>query len=429
MESIPLTTQPGAQSKNAAASQSEAESKSKQESLAKLCNACYQPIHPKAKICYHCGKSQANDRWHRLSSFLKWAGGITAVFSLVMTMVQVNDLMGSWRYKQISMDRLLYAANIQRDNGDYLTAWNSYSKILELDPTNGNVFQEQLILVKQWLHTPYVYYRDSQPRDKDKTLSQYLDSMITILYQGLAGQSNPHEAADIYAYLSWVNIMKTQYDQIQDLDREHYAQTAQKLIAKAMQLDDQNLLANAMNAYISYYTESSSFKDAWKRDFPSIDKIIHTSTQDVLVTSIRKLVLTDWTPNDFLFQYANEMREKNLDTAHEFRNFFIERRIVSVFMEASTTYEEQKQFLTALDRESALKTIHYIFSGYENKRIVKYHLDVIAIAFINEFTGDKTAALKQLRELLDTENFDEKSYQDSKILKVIHAAIARLSTN
>lgn len=396
----------------------------KQKPQTKPCIACCEQIHANAKVCHHCGKSQANDRWHHVSSILKWAGGITAVFSLVMTLVQVNNLMGDWRYKQTAMNRILYAANIQRDDGDLLTAWNSYKKILDIDPSNQQVFQEQLILVKQWLQTAPVYYKSAGNRTSDVTLSQYLDGMITILYQGLVGLDNSKQAAEIYAYVAWVNIIKSQYHQPWS-DAEKLRQTAFKTINKAMLLDDGNLLVNAINTYIPYTTIGR--EEVWKSYLPSIEKVIYTKNPDSLVNKIKQLILTDLAPAYYLFKYANYLREKNLDTDFKFRKQFIHSELDEIFVKQSDSLDEIKNILTALPANDALQTINFIFDGYKEGERVQLHVAEVSTALINEFSGDKQSALNQFKSIVQTADLDPNNFYEGAVLKLVTNSIERLS--
>lgn len=62
----------------------------------KSCMACFQSIDKRATVCQHCGSSQVPDKWKHFGSVLKWAGGFTAIISLVVTLGQINNYLNDW---------------------------------------------------------------------------------------------------------------------------------------------------------------------------------------------------------------------------------------------------------------------------------------------------------------------------------------------
>ncbi|VAX28092.1 hypothetical protein MNBD_NITROSPIRAE01-2316 [hydrothermal vent metagenome] len=88
----------------------------------RLCISCKNAIHPEATLCPFCKTAQGASRWQSIGNLLKWIGGISAVFSLIITMIQVSGLYQNMQDKEKTVAEFIKIGNLQRDRGNYSAA-------------------------------------------------------------------------------------------------------------------------------------------------------------------------------------------------------------------------------------------------------------------------------------------------------------------
>ena len=101
------------------------------------CIACFEPIHPQAKVCPHCHSSQKPERWYMLGVVLKWLGGAAAVISLIIGVLQLNELLQSTRERAAAIDNLIRAAELQMKGDDLESTLLMTQQALDLDPASS----------------------------------------------------------------------------------------------------------------------------------------------------------------------------------------------------------------------------------------------------------------------------------------------------
>lgn len=197
-----------------------------------LCIACLEPIHSGARICPHCGSRQSGSKWKLLGDILKWIGGITAIISLIVATVQINELFMGWREKRVAVEELIRAAQLQQETSDYLGAWKFIDQALSLEPTSRAARQEQINLALVWVKN--ISINDTE------TFIDAIDQLIPVLYRG-ATSEDPRKAATISAHLGWADFLRFRKGNA-ELDVERH-------FKRSLRLDPENLYGNAMYGF------------------------------------------------------------------------------------------------------------------------------------------------------------------------------------
>jgi len=221
----------------------------------KTCIACKSLIDLQATVCPHCQTRQSPSLWLKVGTSLKWAGGITAIFSLAIAMVQIGSMYQGYRLRQEATSELVLAGNLQRDFGDYAAAWASYSKALEQDPGHRAARQEQTQLAMIWL-------RNIRTVGDEETFTQIVDKISPALYRGATDASKPL-TADIAAHLAWAAYLRSREVRSTPEQVEAYFDWALKL-------DPQNPYANVMRGFWIHFD---------RKDTPSTQNYFSTALE------------------------------------------------------------------------------------------------------------------------------------------------------
>ncbi len=193
----------------------------------KFCVDCKSPIHPDAKLCPHCQSRQSPHVWANLAKFLKWVAGITAVFTLLITLIRVNEMYQNFKRHHKAINRLVSAGNLQRESGNYSGAWDSYEEALKLDLGHLNAQEEQIDLAMEWL-------RHIRKADDKTKLAQLI---TPVLYRGAALARGTRQA-DIFAHLGFASYLRY-------LENNAFSQQVEWYYDRALMVEPHNTYANA----------------------------------------------------------------------------------------------------------------------------------------------------------------------------------------
>ena len=169
------------------------------EAINSHCVACLEPLRVGARRCPHCQASQVPQRWQIIGDVLKWMGGITALLSLFLLVLQVNNVVSTWTDRQESVAALVRASDLQASTGDYAAAWGLLDQALALEPGSTRVQANRVNLAMLWVR--------NFAKSDDRTYSDMLDPLLPSLYLG-AVRSSSSERADALAHIGWLNAMK-----------------------------------------------------------------------------------------------------------------------------------------------------------------------------------------------------------------------------
>ena len=194
------------------------------------CRACRQPIHPQATTCHLCQSSQLPpSSWQRISSTLKWIGGIVTTLSLLLAMISLSKFYQDWSERRDTVNEIAASAQWLLRLGHYDQAWALYQQATELNPNAPQVRNGQLGLALR-------YVRDF--RTASDQADQVLRQLTQRLYRGLP-QAKPAEVATLLAHVGWTQVLR------QNLQLPVLV-PVEPLFLEALQADPDNPYANSM---------------------------------------------------------------------------------------------------------------------------------------------------------------------------------------
>jgi hypothetical protein len=159
---------------------------------------------------------------------MKWFGAITALFSLIFGMVQLNTLIRDKINRDRAVDELVAAARYQAEAKDLDGAWRLADQAMQLSPVAPNIRRFQVELAMQRVR--------KINRIKREHWKETAKSLIPILHRGVFS-GTPRQRADVLAHLARANsILYWKGDTWIDADR-HFKQ--------ALDLDPENVFAHA----------------------------------------------------------------------------------------------------------------------------------------------------------------------------------------
>ncbi|HXA76313.1 MAG TPA: hypothetical protein VNV41_04205 [Candidatus Acidoferrales bacterium] len=168
--------------------------------------------------------------YSKISQTFKWIGYLTAMFSLIATVMGVAKYAFDRAETKKHLAALLAAENEQQTEHDYQSAWETLAKAAQLDPRSVKVQAAQRNLAMAWLED--VHLHENQ---KFSDVTQQLEPVLT---QAVAASKPGPEKADLRAHIGWAYFLESR-DGRSDLDpevayREAIAENPQNPYAEAM---------------------------------------------------------------------------------------------------------------------------------------------------------------------------------------------------
>lgn len=399
----------------------------------KLCRACKEPIKVDATICHHCQTVQKRSLWYPIGNTLKWLGGVTAVFSLLFTLVSANQFLADWRQRQTAINELVTAANEQREIGEYQRAWNSYKEVLTIDPTHSAAGKEQLNLALIWMRTKI------RALDIEAT-REFVEQLIPVLYKGLA-TPNKQEKATIYAHLSWGEYLN-QGSVGWDIVARGQPKKIIHFVDKALNIDPHNNYALAFKAH---YMARRFYGD--NIDYVQVDSIF----TDVLNRTMNKSYMREIQFYTYTPHHANSSGAVSNRTEYIPLNALAISTFASLLDKNQTLTDLQKQFMYLIfqyrvvnntlfemvdksDKHHVEVVLRYLTENSwldeDSTDSAKLEEDIfqdILKAVLYELQGDSQQARKIYNTLLQPHESDRVEYQRSRKRKVVEKGLARLN--
>lgn len=194
--------------------------------MAAKCRSCGRTIASNARVCGFCKAPQTFSA--RLTSALKWLGGIATVVSIVLAVNSLVGFYGGFLEKREAVQELAAAADQLRDDGDYARAWSLYEEAREMDPGARIVRRGQEALVEAWLPNVHI--------TGDETFTDIVNKTLPVLMRALV-RSAGEKKADFQALIGWAHYLEQRERRIKDAD-------VPGLYAKALQMNPENTYAN-----------------------------------------------------------------------------------------------------------------------------------------------------------------------------------------
>ena len=226
------------------------------------CNVCREPIRPGALVCPHCHNRQKRDLGQLLSDGLKWAAGLAAFITLLLSASELNKLVEVWLEKEQAVTEYADAAQLLADSGDHVNAQMLLEKAAELSPASPQVRDLRIELAQNKLRTLLLLDRDGQnlrelktvqlesgqkvldfegmypAEEKEELENLQVAELIKLFARGTVTSDGPRKAT-LLAHLGWLDLLRN-YGSV-----EYDVESSFK---DALSLDSQNVYANALYA-------------------------------------------------------------------------------------------------------------------------------------------------------------------------------------
>ena len=207
----------------------------------KECIACREKIHLEAGICHYCRSPQYRSKKQLAIAWLKWVGGITAIISLVISSVNLNDIVISAKRRSAAVEELVAGAVKMRKLENMDSAFRLLSQALEIDPISKTAVALQVEIAMKKV-------RDMN-RYADKEDIANIEPLIPIIERGI-GVSDKRKAADALAHLGWIHFLRS------DAYKKKYK--ADMYFQEALKLDADNCYAHVLRA--NWYLTGQRYK-------------------------------------------------------------------------------------------------------------------------------------------------------------------------
>ena len=191
-----------------------------------------------------------------VARLLKWAGGVTALLSLVFAVQQLTQSMSENRERKRNTSELYRTGKLQQSAADYPAAWKSFESGLEAADAGGHLakltgqlnkerreFREaQEDLAMEWLETASIN------RDKGETFTAAVAPFTPVLTKGITNSSGSRQA-DLLAHFGWLNFLQTRDGNTRLKPDEQYRQ--------ALAVDSMNPYAHAYLGHWLLWTKNA----------------------------------------------------------------------------------------------------------------------------------------------------------------------------
>jgi hypothetical protein len=277
-------------------------------------------------------------------------------------------------------------ADSQTKQGEYEAAVKTYGQILKNDPVNPVVLDAQLNATMEWVENFSVLVSEGQ--SATNAAGQQIDEMLPILNAGLA-RLKGSRAADVEAHLGWAHWLNWHV-----AEREYRA-TAEKDLRAAVELDKNNVYANAMLGNWMLQNHGN-FAEA----IAHLNTAVATGKARPLV---REMQVGGLLGNDIpgaraeIFKAMDDIRRSGEPLDEETKH-----RIVGFCCEAAMSSDaELKESLTAVPKDDAWKTYLWLSDApvESSEQKAKTLTQEFVHARLSEFTGDSAGALAMYRTL------------------------------
>ena len=179
---------------------------------------------------------------------LRWAGGLTAILSLVFAVQKALQLVTDGRERRRVTAEHYQTGKLQQSAADYASAWTSFDNGLKAAEPGGQLArltgqltkerrqlrEAQEDLAMEWLRNVRV------SPDRGETLSGVAQKLLPVLNTGIVSGA-PERKADLLAHLGWAHFLMYRDNRTEFNPELQYKQ--------ALQADQQNVYAHAFSAH------------------------------------------------------------------------------------------------------------------------------------------------------------------------------------
>ena len=168
---------------------------------------------------------------------MKWVVGATAVLSLGVGLQQLGNSISESRSRHQDIEQLMILAKSQESAGDFAAAWDSLDKAAGITGAGGDTQVAQANLAMRWLETRLG--PDEERFDANR--------FLPVLGRAAAAAVGQRRA-DLLAHVGWAQVLRSDADAFRSQAKGYYRE--------ALQIDAQNVYANAMQGYWALWSVS-----------------------------------------------------------------------------------------------------------------------------------------------------------------------------
>ncbi|HET9440271.1 MAG TPA: hypothetical protein VFO52_08870 [Longimicrobiales bacterium] len=197
------------------------------------------------------------EKQHPFGKVLKWAGGITALLSLVFGLQQLTQMVSDTRERKRNTDELYRVGKLQQSASDYPAAWATFETALQgaepggqlakltgqLDGERVRLRAAQEDLAMQWLENLRI--------KEGENFTDAVAPLAAIITRGITTATDTRKA-DLLAHFGWANFLRHR-------DGQHDL-TPEPQYREALAIDSLNPYARA---YLAHWKLWSDHQEAW----------------------------------------------------------------------------------------------------------------------------------------------------------------------
>jgi hypothetical protein len=317
---------------------------------------------------------------------MAWVGGASAILGLIGALTGWFHTFSNAHTQSAEVKALMATADSQTKQGEYEAAVKTYGQILKNDPVNPVVLDAQLNATMEWVENFSVLVSEGQ--SATNAAGQQIDQMLPILNAGLS-RLKGSRAADVEAHLGWTHWLNWH------IAEREYRATAEKDLRAAVELDKNNVYANAMLGNWMLQNRGN-FSEA----IAHLNTAVATGKARPLV---REMQVGGLLGNDIpgaraeIFKAMDDIRRSGEPLDEETKH-----RIVGFCCEAAMSSDaELKESLTAVPKDDAWKTYLWLSDApvESSEQKAKTLTQEFVHARLLEFTGDSAGAFAMYRTL------------------------------
>ncbi|MBU2627308.1 MAG: hypothetical protein KKE61_01715, partial [Proteobacteria bacterium] len=352
------------------------------------CVACKEQIQKDAKLCPFCKSSQKRAPLSVTLHIMKWVGGITAVISLVMALVQINTFLGDWREKKAMVNELITAADIQQTSGDYSQALELLGEALKLEPFSRKARNANARIAMKVIRS-----RTNRQQNAVDTIKP----LLPILARS-AANSDERMAADVNAHMGWAYVMMTKAtDKTFSID---------PYFERALQQDATNVYAHAFWGYwtLSQYNDHTYDGRGHQKAVDHFNAAVTSKKERQFVRYLQVYALLNSSTVEDLceaFSVAIHMKDENETPGENIRY-----RLIELFDRFRSDYplniKTAQAVFSKFDAKKIQETFEWLYAENNEKNLPgnvhfeRYHFIVACLTAVD---GEKKQALDLLKSL------------------------------
>lgn len=288
---------------------------------------------------------EKDPEYSKVSQAFKWISYLTAMFSLLATVVGVAKYAYDRTETKKNLATLLAVENEQqKEHNDYQSAWQTLAKAAQLAPRSFKVQAAQRNLAMAWLED--VHLRENQ---KFSDVTQQLEPVLT---QAVAASKPGPEQADLRAHIGWAYFLESR-DGRSDLDPE-------VAYREAIAEDPQNPYAEAMLAHWILWQNCGRIKEATEH----FTAALSSQRQADYVGHLELTALLncrDGRADQEVIRVANAMRKEQRTLDHTDRQQILSIYYREFVPETAATLE----FIKAVPPSEHVATFRWLFAALD----------------------------------------------------------------